>query len=293
EDIRRATEILEPVYRKTGHVDGYVSLEVSPALANDTNGTIAEARRLWGEVGRPNLMIKVPGTPSGVPAIRQLISEGINVNVTLLFGRKTYEAVADAHLSGLEARADKADIRTVAGVASFFVSRIDTAIDKKIDERLKSAEGEKAALLRALRGKVAIANAKLAYVIYQQIIGSARWRKLATKGALPQRLLWASTSTKDPAYRDVLYVEELVGRDTIDTMPVATLEAFREHGRVRDSLTEDLPGARHVLEQAEELGLDLDGVTDQLVVDGVRLFAESFDKLLAKVREKRAALVHH
>jgi transaldolase/glucose-6-phosphate isomerase len=193
----------------------------------------------------------------------------------------------------LEARAAKADIRPIAGVASFFVSRIDTAIDKKIDESLKSAEGETAKALRALRGKVAIANAKLAYVIYQQIIDSARWQNLASKGARPQRLLWASTSTKDPAYRDVLYAEELIGRDTVDTMPVATLEAFRDHGRVRDSLTEDLPGAHRILDEAEELGLDLDGVTDQLVVDGVRLFAESFDKLLSTVHEKRAALVHH
>ncbi|HKT53803.1 MAG TPA: transaldolase, partial [Caulobacteraceae bacterium] len=265
EDIRAAADQLRPVYDRLEGRDGYASLEVSPYLANDTDATVAEARRLWRAVDRPNLMIKVPGTKAGAPAIRQLIGEGINVNVTLLFGIDAYLAVADAHLSGLETLAERGeDLSKIAGVASFFVSRIDTQIDKAIEEKLKAAGADKAAL-EALKGKVAIANAKVAYQRYLEMIASSRWQTLATKGARPQRLLWASTGTKNPAYSDVLYIETLIGADTVNTMPPKTMDAFRDHGRVAPTLTEDVEGARHVLAEAQRLGLDLDGVTDRLV----------------------------
>jgi len=291
-DIQAAADQLRPVYDRLGGADGYVSLEVSPYLAMDTEATIAEARRLWRAVDRPNLMIKVPGTAAGTPAIRQLIGEGLNINVTLLFGLDAYLAVADAHMAGLEAlRAGGGDISRVRGVASFFVSRIDTQIDKEIDRRLSGGAGGDADELRALRGKVAIANAKIAYQRYLEILATPRWQALGAAGAAPQRLLWASTGTKDPAYSDILYVETLVGPDTINTMPVKTLDAFRDHGTVRASLTEDLGAARAVLAAAERHGLDLNGVTDRLVVDGVRQFAEAFDKLLAAVALKRADIL--
>ena len=247
-DIRAAADQLREVYDRLGGRDGYASLEVSPKLAMDTDATIAEARRLWRAVDRPNLMIKVPGTSAGPPAIRQLISEGINVNVTLLFGLGAYQAVAEAYLAGLEARkAAGGDISKIASVASFFVSRIDTQIDDEIDRRLKSATGQAAEDLKRLRGRVAIANAKIAYQRYLGMIETPRWKALAAAGAAPQRLLWASTGTKNPAYSDVLYIETLIGADTVNTMPPKTLEAFRDHGSVRQSLTEGADEAREVL----------------------------------------------
>ena len=286
QDIQAACDAMRPVYDATNKTDGFVSIEVSPYLALRTEETIAEARRLWRWVDRPNLMVKVPGTEAGVPAIKTLISEGININVTLLFALSAYKAVAEAFIAGLEARAKKGQsVADIASVASFFVSRIDVEIDKKIDERVKAGESD----LKALRGKVAIANAKVAYQHYLDLIGGARWKKLA--GAQPQRLLWASTGVKDKAYSDVLYVEELIGRDTVNTIPPATMDAFRDHGQLRESLTEDLDGARRVLEQAEKAGLDLDAVTRGLVTKGVELFAEAADHLLGAVAEKRRAML--
>jgi transaldolase/glucose-6-phosphate isomerase len=290
-DIQHATEILRPVYERSGGLDGFVSLEVSPYLALREEDTVAEAHRLWAWVDRPNLMVKVPGTPQCVPAIRQLIADGININVTLLFSIDSYKAVAEAYVAGLEERLGKGeDIRRISSVASFFVSRIDAQIDKKIDERVASGDAERAALT-ALRGKVAIANAKLAYVWYQAFVAGERWAKLKAAGANPQRLLWASTGTKDHAYSDVRYVEELIGRDTVNTIPPATMDAFRDHGHVRPSLTEGVDEARHVLAEAERLGLDLPAVTKHLVADGVRLFADAADGLLLAVARKRASLL--
>ena len=289
-DIQAAADQLRVVHDRTGGRDGFVSLEVSPYLAMDTEQTIAEARRLWAAVNRPNLMIKVPGTEPGVPAIRTLIGAGINVNVTLLFSLDAYLAVAEAHMAGLEAlKAKGGDIGKVAGVASFFVSRIDTEIDKKIDAKLKAGAGADEAALKAVRGKVAIANAKIAYQRYLQMIDTPRWKALAAKGAAPQRLLWASTGTKNPDYPDTLYIDSLIGADTVNTMPPKTMDAFRDHGTVRPALTEDVAGAEHVLTEAERLGLNLDEVTDRLVVDGVRQFADAADKLYAAVAKKRAA----
>ncbi|MBV9079055.1 MAG: bifunctional transaldolase/phosoglucose isomerase [Methylobacteriaceae bacterium] len=291
EDIQGACDLLRPVYDASGRRDGFASLEVSPFLALRTDETVEEARRLWARVGRENLMIKVPGTEARAPAIRQLISEGINVNVTLLFSRAAYAAVAEAHLAGLEGLvAAGGDPSAVAGVASFFISRIDTSINAAIDKRIEAGDAA-AAELKALRGRVAIANAKLAYRHYQELIASERWRRLAAKGAQPQRLLWASTGAKDKTVSDVLYVEELVGPDTVNTMPPATLEAFRDHGRLRPSLTEDLPEAERVLAETARLGLDLDGVTDKLLTAGIEAFEEAADKLMGAVAAKRATFL--
>lgn len=275
EDIRSAADRLRPVFEASDGRDGYVSLEVSPYLANDTAATVVEAHRLWREVSRPNLMIKVPATKAGLPAIEQLIAQDMNVNVTLLFARGMYEQVAERYIAGLERRLSEGlDIDRIASVASFFVSRIDAAVDPRLPE--------------ALRGKTAIANAKLAYESYLRLFSDARWEKLAEKGARPQRLLWASTSTKNPAYRDVLYVEELIGSNTVNTLPPATLDAFRDHGRPRASLEEHLPEA-HATLAAVEKHLRLEEVTDTLLVDGVKLFADAFDKLLAAVEAARNA----
>ena len=290
-DIKAAAHDLRPVYDKLAAKDGYVSLEVSPYLANGTDETIAEARKLWSAVGEPNLMIKVPGTKAGAPAIRTLITDGLNINVTLLFSQSAYQAVALAFMEGLEARlAAGQPIDRVASVASFFVSRIDTQIDKAIDKRVADGDPQ-ADALKALRGKVAIANAKLAYAWYQEMIASDRWQKLAARGAMPQRLLWASTGTKDPSYPDTLYVDTLIGPDTVNTMPPKTMDAFRDHGTVAPTLTADVEEARHVLAEAERLGLDLDGVTSDLVEDGVRQFADAADALLGAVAAKRAAFL--
>lgn len=282
QDIQAAADILRPVYDHTDGADGFVSLEVSPHLAYNTPGTVAEAKRLWSLVERPNLMIKVPATPEGLPAIEQLISEGVNVNVTLLFAQDVYERVTQAYIAGIERRlAQGGDVRRVASVASFFVSRIDTAVDAIIAGRLKTAQdAQERALLQSLAGKVAIANAKLAYQRYKEIFRGARWESLASQGARRQRLLWGSTSTKNPQYRDVLYVEELIGPNTVNTMPPATLEAFRDHGRPRPSLEEDIVGAHATLVALERAGISLQQVTDNLLAEGVRLFAEPFDKML-------------
>jgi len=281
-DVQDATDIFKPVYQQTKRRDGYVSLEVSPLLANDTQGSIDEARRLWKSVGRENVMIKIPGTKEGLPAIRTLLEEGININITLLFAQWVYEDVAEAFLQALEARAKKGqDISHIASVASFFVSRIDTLIDSQIDAKLKTVtDAKQSALLTSLQGRVAIANAKLTYHKYHEIYGGARWKALAAKGAQTQRLLWASTSTKNPKYRDVLYVEELIGADTVDTIPPATFDAFRDHGRVRASLTENLDDAAETMLALEKAGISMKEVTDKLVVDGVRLFADAFRQLL-------------
>jgi transaldolase/glucose-6-phosphate isomerase len=267
---------------ETKRRDGYVSLEVSPYLANDTQGTINEARRLWKSVDRPNVMIKVPATPEGIPAIRQLLEDGLNINITLLFAQSAYEQVAEAFLAALEARSAKGqDINHSASVASFFVSRIDTLVDSKIDEKLKTATDKaQIARLQSLHGKIAIANAKLTYNKYQDLFGGARWKALAAKGAQTQRLLWASTSTKNPKYRDVIYVEELIGADTVDTIPPATFDAFREHGKLRKSLTEDVEDARKTMDTLAAAGISMKEVTDKLLADGVKLFGDAFKQVL-------------
>ena len=291
EDIRNVADVLRPVFDRTEGRDGFVSLEVSPYLANDTDGTVTEGLRLWQAVDRPNLMIKVPGTSAGVPAIATLIEEGVNVNVTLLFAIEDYQAVADAYVRGLEARAAAGKpIDAIASVASFFVSRIDTKIDARIDERIAAGDAD-ADALKALRGKVAIANAKAAYRWYEQFTASDRWQALSVKGAMPQRLLWASTGVKDPAYPDTLYVDTLIGPDTVNTLPPATMDAFRDHGTVASTLTADVADAEHVLAEAERLGLDLAGVTGDLVEEGVRAFSASADTLLGAVEEKRQRFV--
>lgn len=285
EDIQAAADVMRPVYEATKTRDGYVSLEVSPHLAHDTRGTIEEARRLWQAVGRENLMVKVPATPAGIPAIQQLISEGINVNVTLLFAQETYEQVAEAYIAGLEARAARGgDVSRVTSVASFFISRIDAAIDGIVTARLKRAGGP--AELRSLLGKVAIANAKLTYRRYEELYSGSRWQALAAKGTQTQRLLWASTGTKNPNYRDVLYVEELIGPNTVNTIPPATLDAFRDHGRPRASLKENLDQAHDTMVLLEQVGISMKEVTDRLLEEGIQLFMEAFDKLLGAV-EKR------
>jgi transaldolase/glucose-6-phosphate isomerase len=282
-DVQDACDIFKPIYAQTNGRDGYVSHEVSPDLANDTKATIEEARRLWKLVNRPNVMIKIPATPEGIPAIRQTLEEGLNINITLLFAQSAYEKVAEAFLAALEARSAKGqDISRIASVASFFVSRIDSLVDSKVDEKLKSAaDAQQKALLESLRGKIAIANAKLTYKKYQELFGNARWNALAAKGAQTQRLLWASTSTKNPKYRDVLYVEELIGADTVDTIPPATFDAFRDHGKLRASLTENVDAARNTMEDLAKAGISMKDVTDKLLVDGVKLFADAFKQLLA------------
>ena len=291
EDIQHAADLLRPVYDRTNKVDGYVSLEVSPYLALRTDETVAEARRLWKAVGRDNLMVKVPGTDQGVPAVKTLISEGMNINVTLLFSQQAYKAVAEAFIAGLENfKSAGGDVGRVASVASFFVSRIDTQIDKQIDERV-AIGGTDVETLKRLRGKVAIANAKMAYQHFQELIASDRWQKLASAGAMPQRLLWASTGVKDKAYPDTLYVEELIGRETVNTMPPATMDAYRDHGHGKEALTVGLGDAKEVLGTAKRLGLDLDKVTLDLVEDGVKQFAKAADDLLGAVAAKRNAML--
>ena len=286
-DIQDAADFLRPVYDATKRRDGYVSLEVSPYLARDTNVTLDEARRLWKAVARENVMIKVPGTAEGIPAFQQLIGEGININVTLLFAQEVYEKVAEAYIAGLEQlSATGGDVSKMASVASFFISRIDTLVDSKVNEKLKAKpDAQQEALLKGILGKVAIANGKLTYQKYLQIFSGPRWEKLAARGAQTQRVLWASTSTKNPAYRDVIYVEELIGKDTVNTVPPATLDAFREHGRVRESLTENIESAKQTMSDLAKVGISMKEVTDQLTVEGVKLFADAFDKLLEAVEK--------
>jgi transaldolase/glucose-6-phosphate isomerase len=289
QDIKAAAETLRPVYDRLQTKDGYVSLEVSPYIADDTDATIAEAEKLWHAVDRPNLMIKIPGTLAGGPAISATIAKGINVNVTLLFALDAYIRVAEAYATGLEERVRQGQsIDGIASVASFFVSRIDSMIDKEIDRRIADNDPE-AETLKGLRGKVAIANAKMAYRWFLDFEKSDRWQALAAKGAQPQRLLWASTGVKDKAYRDTLYVDTLIGRDTVNTMPPATMDAFRERGTVADTLNEGVEEARQVLADAERLGLNLTGVTDTLVAEGVASFAKAFDDLLGSIAAKQPA----
>jgi transaldolase/glucose-6-phosphate isomerase len=290
-DVQDAADILRPVWQESRYHDGYVSLEVSPLLAHDTAGTIEEARRLCKAVDRENLMVKVPATAEGIPAIRQLISEGINVNVTLLFSREAYEQVAKAYIEGLTARsASGGDVSRIASVASFFVSRIDSTVDAQISSQLKTANDPvQRARLSGLLGKVAIANAKLAYHRFTELFSGEAWKALVKKGAQPQRLLWASTSTKNPSYRDVIYVEELIGPSTVNTIPPATFNAFRDHGRLRASLTEDLENAADTMEALERAGLSMKAVTDKLLEDGLRQFAEAFAQLMKATGARRAA----
>ncbi len=286
-DIQDAADALRPVYDESNARDGYVSLEVSPYLARRTQETIDEARRLWKTVQRENVMIKVPGTAEGIPAIQQLVGEGININVTLLFAQEVYVRVAEAYVAGVEVLAGRSgNLKKMAGVASFFISRIDTLIDGMLNEKLKNTtDPNEQALLKSLLGKVAIANGKLTYQKYLQIFSGPRWEKLAAQGAQTQRVLWASTSTKNPNYRDVMYVEELIGPDTVDTIPPATIDAFRDHGRVRNSLTEDVPGAQKTMDMLPKAGVSMKEVTDKLTEDGVKQFADAFGKLLAAVEK--------
>ncbi|MGB6326002.1 MAG: bifunctional transaldolase/phosoglucose isomerase, partial [Methylocella sp.] len=286
-DIRAAADVLRPVHEQTQGRDGYISLECSPYLANDTGATVAEALRLWAAVERSNLMVKVPATPAGIPAIRQLIGRGLNINITLLFSVSVYEEVVEAYISGLEdlARAG-GDVSKIGSVASFFVSRIDTAIDKRLDKL-----GDKRVADR-LRGKVAIANAKLAYVRYKALFSGPRWQLLASSGAKTQRLLWASTSTKNPAYKDTMYVEALIGRDTVNTIPPATMDAFRDHGEATPgAIEQDVAGARAMLAELEQHGVSLKEVTEELVTDGVQQFADAFDKLFGAIARRRRTLL--
>ena len=291
-DIQAAADVLRPVYERTGGVDGYISLEVSPYLALKTEDTVSEARHLWKTVARDNLMVKVPGTAEGAPAVRTLIGEGININVTLLFSNDAYAAVADAYMTGLENfAAQGGDVGGVASVASFFVSRIDSAVDQHVGEKLKTASAEEAGALVQLRGKVAIANAKMAYQLYKELIASDRWQALAAKGARPQRLLWASTGTKLAGLPDTLYVDALIGPDTVNTMPPATMDATRDHGVARATIEDGLDDARATLARLERCGISLDEITTALVVDGVQQFADAADKLYGAVAMKRAAVL--
>ena len=293
EDIRQAADDLRPVFEQTGGADGYVSIEVSPYLAMDTEATVSEARRLARLVERPNVMVKVPATEAGLPAIRRLTADGVNVNITLLFSQQVYEEVVEAYLSGLEQFiAQGGDPRRVASVASFFVSRIDVAVDKIISEKLgQTNDHDERLKLSALRGKAAIANAKLAYQRYKRLFAGARWQKLEALGARNQRVLWASTSTKTPGLSDVIYVEELIGRDTINTMPPNTLDAFRDHGSVRANLEKGVERAERIILELADCGISIRAVTAQLTTEGVQQFADAFDKLLGSLARKRAALL--
>jgi transaldolase len=292
QDIRTVADILRPIYDRTTGQDGYVSLEVSPELAHNTEGTIAEVRRFWKMVDRPNLMIKIPATPEGIPAVRQALSEGINVNITLIFAIDAYRAVTDAYLSALEDRnAEGKDISHMASVASFFVSRVDTLVDKLLEDKAKaSSDPAEQQKLKSLEGKAAIANARLVYQEFKRIFSTPRFESLKHAGAHVQRPLWASTSTKNPAYRDVLYAEELIGPNTVDTMPLETIENFRDHGRVRYSIEDNIPQAKAELAALEEVGIHYKDVTQQLLDEGVKKFADSFHELFAGIESKKQAI---
>lgn len=290
-DVRDACDQFLGVYRQTDGVDGYVSIEVSPDLSNDAAGTVEEARRLWATIDRPNVMIKVPGTVAGADAVRTLIAEGINVNVTLLFAVEAHARVIEAYLAGLEARAAQGlPLRGVASVASFFVSRVDSEVDKRLDARMVAAPDAAAReRLAALKGQAAIANARLAYQLFVEQFSGARWERLAAAGARVQRPLWASTSTKNPAYRDVMYVEQLAGPHTVNTMPPSTLDAFRDHGESRDTLTGSAAGARATLDALAGEGIAMDEVTEKLLVEGLAAFVKSFETLLGGLARKVGA----
>jgi len=290
DDIRMAADLMAPVHEASGGRDGCVSLEVSPRLAHDTQATVAEARRLWRRAERPNVMIKVPATPAGLPAIEALIADGINVNVTLLFSVEVYCEVALAYQRGLERRAQAGQaLDAIASVASFFVSRIDSRIDEALGNKMRSVRDAERATLARLRGCAAISNAKLAYARYRELHAGARWVALATKGAHPQRLLWASTSTKNPDYPDTIYVDELIGPDTVNTMPLATLEAFRDHGKLDATLTRDVEVARARMEELARAGIAMEEVTARLLDEGVRLFDDAYSRLLDAIRRARLA----
>ena len=290
-DVRLACDAFRGVYDAANGEDGFVSIEVSPGAANDANATISEAERLWSTVDRPNVMVKVPGTEEGAEAVRRLIARGININITLLFSIDAYRRVIDAYMDGLEERVKAGKtIERIASVASFFVSRVDTEVDKRLDEKARSAAGDRTAELEALKGRAAVANAKLAYALFQERIASPRWKALEAKGAKLQRPLWASTSTKNPAYRDVKYVEELIGPHTVNTMPPQTIDAFRDHGVVERTVDRDVDGARRALQQLESVGVSMEDVTRKLLVDGLASFQKSFDTLLAGLERKTRML---
>jgi len=285
EDVQQAADLLRPLYDQTDGGDGFVSLEVSPTLADDTDATIADARRLFARLGRPNVMIKVPATLAGIPAIETLIGEGININATLMFSLQHYDAVAGAYIAGLERLAGQGgNLRRVASVASFFVSRLDTVVDREL-EAIGTPEAQD------LLGKAAIANSKMAYARFQEIFGGGGWQALEAQGARVQRPLWASTSTKNPRYPDTLYVDALIGPHTVNTVPPDTLAAFRDHGKVSATLLEGWDEARSTLDRLTQLGINLDAITQGLQVDGVRAFAQSFESLLTSVAEKRQRMV--
>lgn len=290
EDIQRVADLLRPTYDRTDGQDGFVSLEVSPKLAHDTRGTIEEARELWALVNRPNAMIKVPATSEGIPAIRELTGEGINVNITLLFGLPRYREVADAYISGLEMLAAKGKpLKNTASVASFFLSRIDTLIDPILEEKMKS-DSPRAAIAARLRGEIATAAAKVAYEIYKELFSRERFKRLANKGAHTQKLLWASTSTKNPAYKDTKYVDALIGPETINTMPVDTLNAYRDHGHPEQSLDQETHRAYHLLNKLSIVGIDLNAITQQLEDAGVAKFTAAYDQLIDSLREKETVV---
>jgi len=287
-DIQSAADLLRPAYDRSDGVDGYASLEVNPHLASDTGGTVAEARRFFKALNRPNVLIKVPATPEGIPAIRQLIGEGINVNVTLIFSLDAYQRVQEAYISGLEQLAQRGgDLNKVASVASFFVSRVDTAVDNELDRLASNGSGN----LSGLMGQAAVANAKLAYRAFQETFGSQRFADLKAKGARVQRPLWASTGTKNPAYSDVLYVDTLIGPNTVNTMPDATLEAFLDHGQVSEAVTQGVAEAQQAIKSLENAGVSLSEVTSKLLADGVKAFADSFDQLRGNIEGKRSLLM--
>jgi transaldolase len=293
EDIRSACDLFRPVYETTGGADGFVSLEVFPSLAHDTNGTIQEAHRLWQMVDRPNLMIKVPGTAAGVPAVEQLLADGLNINITLLFSLQSYERVAWAYIAALERRVrEDKPIDRIASVASFFVSRVDTLVDEQIQRRLQPVtDSQQRAQLEALLGKLGIANARLAYQSFKRIFADERFRRLQERDARVQRPLWASTSVKNPNYPELMYVENLIGPDTVDTMPRETVDAFRDHGQPRHSIEEDVDGAHTTMNMLDEVGIDYDAVTAQLEDQGVAKFAKSYDSLIEGIARKREQLL--
>jgi transaldolase len=289
DDIKRAADALRPLYDAAGGGDGFVSYEVSPRLANDTDGTLAAARRYFELIDRPNLMVKVPATPAGLPAIEQLISEGHNINITLMFSVKHYDAVAEAYIRGLERRAQAGlPLARVASVASVFVSRVETLADKRLEDKLKARPDEAFA---ALRGTAAVANAKLIYQRFREIFGSDRFKRLQAKGARVQRPLWASTGTKNPAYSDIKYVQELIGPDTVNTMPPSTMDAFRDHGQPRATLEEGVPEAVETVRRLNEAGIDLIEIGEELQREGVELFDKSFVDLLATIQRRHSALM--
>ncbi len=288
-DITTVADMLRPIYDKTNRQDGFVSLEVSPDLAHDTEGSLSEARRFWKMVDRPNLMIKIPATPEGIPAVQQALTEGININITLIFSIDSYRKVTNAYISALEDRnAEGKDISHIASVASFFVSRVDTLVDQLLEDKIKATnDNAEQQRLKSLEGKAAIANARLVYQEFKHIFHTPRFETLKHSGAHVQRPLWASTSTKNPAYRDVLYAEELIGPDTVDTMPLETIENFRDHGKVRRSVEDNIQQAKDELEELEKVGIHYDQVTKQLQDEGVQKFADSFHELFKGIENKK------